>query len=478
MIIYKVGAWVCIESEETPMRVPYACFYMSAEKQGVSYQFSYHGNAVTQFVHLSEIKDECGNLYTEEGLDKFIDEINNTNFVTQIKQDPLLLSETYRTRVSELTTQMDLKQLHDNLPLFYDTELINGGTSVHSTVDAWSTLSTTNAGDAVVVQTRQRGNYPSGKPGEVLHTFAKFDTVAGQEIRVGYFSSDISTPFNTGYDGYFLASIDGTVSLQVWRNGVLNESIDQANWDDPLDGTGKSTKIMDWSKIQFFRSTFLWLGVDGITIYVKIDGQLIKAHQLTFENVDTEVFMTSPNQPIRYEIRQTGATPIEFNFICSAFGIEGAQNTLGITSGVDDDGTHLNANNINNWYYAIGIRLQADKLDTLVDILGGSLLSTTNDNFLYRILYNPTYSGLVSYTDINDYSVSYGLGAPGNTISSMGAILFSGSGAQASVTQFILDNAKRLGSSIDGTLDEVVIAVKPLSSNLDIHRTINFRQQV
>ena len=477
MIIYKVGAWVCIESEETPMRVPYACFYMSAEKRGISYQFSYHGNAVTQFIHLSEIKDECGNLYTEEGLDNFIDDINNTNFVTQIKQDPLLLSETYRARVSELTTQMDLKQLHDNLPLFFDIEEVNGATVVHSTSDAWSTITTTNSGDAAVIQTRQFGNYPSGKPAEVLQSFSNFDTVAGQEIRIGYFSSSNTTPFDTGYDGYFLASIDGTVSLQVWKDGALNVSVDQANWDDPLDGTGKSGKIIDWSKVQLLRTTFLWPEIDGLNIYFKIDGQMIKAHQMSFDNSAGVVFMSSPNQPIRYEVRQTGVTPIEFSYICAAFGIDGADNVLGVTGAIDDDGTRLNANNINNWYYAIGIRLQATKKDALIDILGGSLLAATNDNFLYRILYNPTYSGSVTYTDINNYAVSYGLGATANTITTDGTILFSGSGAQASATQFILDNAKRLGSAIDGTLDEIVIAVKPLTSNLDIYRTLNFRQQ-
>lgn len=477
IVIYKVGAWVCIESEDTPMKVPYAAFYMSGNKEGISYQFYYHGNAVTQYLHLTEIKDECGNFYTEEKLDKFIEDINKTNFVTQIKQDPLLLSETYRLRSSELTTQMDLKQLHDNLPLFYDSELVNGATIVHDNTNSSSTISTTNSGDAAVFQTRQRGNYPSGKPAEVLQSFSKFDTVAGQEIRIGYFSSSTTTPFNTGYDGYFLASIDGVVSFQVWRSGVLNVSVDQADWNDPLDGTGESTKVIDWSKVQLMRTTFLWLGVDSISLYLKIEGNLYKVHEMAFGNLDTEVFMTSPNQPIRCEVRQTGATPIEFMYVCAAFGIDGARNVLGITAGADDNGTHLNANNTNEWYYAIGVRLQAGKEDTLIDILGGSLLSVTNDNFLFRVLYNPTYSGTVTYNDITNYSASIGLGATANTITDDGTILISGSGAQVTVSQFILDNAKRLGSGIDGTLDELVIAVKPLTSNLDIHRSINFRQQ-
>ena len=35
-----------------------------------------------------------------------------------------------RFRVSQITTQIDIKQLHDKLPLFINEELIGGATSV------------------------------------------------------------------------------------------------------------------------------------------------------------------------------------------------------------------------------------------------------------------------------------------------------------------------------------------------------------
>lgn len=392
--------------------------------------------------------------------------------------DPLLLTETYRLRTSELYSQLDLKQIHDNLPLFYDVVTGGAGTNTHSATDAWSTMQTTNPGDYVIAQTKQRGNYQSGKPLEVLKTFCKFTTVADQEIRVGYFSSSTVAPYDTTYDGFFLSSIDGVVSVEVWKTGVQTSIVNQSAWNDPLDGTGESGKTVDWDKIQFSKDSFLWLGVDGITFFLKIEGALIPFHTLQYENVADAVYMSSPNQPLRFEVRQIGATPIEFKYICSAIGSDGSINITGKDGGADDNGIHLDANNRFQWYYAIGFRLQAAKIDTLVDIISGSLLSITNDAFLYRILLNPTYDGTVTYNDITDYAVSYGLGQTGNTIITNGHILQSGNGAQNASVDFNVDNALRLGAKIDGTLDEIVVVVKPLSVNLDIHRALNFREQI
>lgn len=400
------------------------------------------------------------------------------NGVVQTTPNPLLLTETARLRVSELYSQLDLKQIHDAQPLFYDQVNFGSATNVHSTTDTWSTITTVNAGDYSIVQTKQRGNYQSGKPVEVLQTFCGFNTVAGQEIRIGYNTATTTAPHIADRDGYFLSSIDGVIAFEVWKTGTRTSYAEQADWIDPLDGSGGSGVEINWSKVQIMRSTFLWLGVDGISFYLKIGGNLILAHRFTYENESDTVYMSSPNQPVRFEVRQTGATPITFKYICSAIGSDGSINITGKDGGVDDDGTHLDANSTGQWYYAIGLRLQVSKVDALIDIVKGSLLATTNDNFIFRIVLNPTYNGSVTYTDVANYAVSYGLGTTSNTITSMGTILGTGNGAQNSSESFSINNALRIGSNIDGTLDEVAIIVKPLSVNLDIHRSLNFREQI
>ena len=95
---------------------------------------------------------------------------------------------------------------------------------------------------------------------------------------------------------------------------------------------------------------------------------------------------------------------------------------------------------------------------------------------MFRILLNPTYNGTVTYNTITNYGVEYGLGTTTNTVSAMGTILKTGSGDQQSTISFDLKSAIRLGASLSGTADEIIIAVKPHSVNLDIHRGVNWRE--
>ena len=100
----------------------------------------------------------------------------------------------------------------------------------------------------------------------------------------------------------------------------------------------------------------------------------------------------------------------------------------------------------------------------------------SNDNYLYRLVINPTYASTVTYTDVTDYSISYGLGATANTVSAMGHILSVGSGATNSSQNYKLASAIRLGMALDGTLDEIAVIVKPLTNMATIHRGINWRE--
>jgi hypothetical protein len=381
-----------------------------------------------------------------------------------------------RLRVSNLTTLIDIKQLYDKQPLLVDEVILGSATSTHSTVNASVEMTTGANADAAIRQSFQRANYQSGKSHLCLFTFGDFDISTGITKRVGYFSSSTVSPHTADLDGIFLQN-DGTdVSFQVYRTGTNTFSVNQSDWNDPMNGGGASGVTIDWAKDQIFAVDFEWLGAGRIRFYFVIDGVFYKVHEMLNANSQTEVYMSSPNQPIRYEIRQSGAGEASFKQICASINSEGATNLIGKNWGVDDNGTHLNANSTSQWYYTIGLRLKTTHFDTIVDILTGILLSTTNDNFLVRVLLNPTYAGTVTYTNVTNSAVQYGLGATANTISSMGTILFSDSGFQKSVSEFELDNSLKIGASLAGVADEIVVIVKPLSVNLDIHRSINWRE--
>jgi len=380
-----------------------------------------------------------------------------------------------RARVSQVTTQFDAKQLHDALPLFIDKETIGTGSSSHNTTTAQSDMTTAATSDAAILQTKQRFHYQSGKSQLLFWTFNNFDYETNVTKRVGYFSANKTTPFNSTHDGFFLESGDGSITIKVYRSGTLVSEVARDSWTDSLDGTGTSGVTHDFDLNTILCADYEWLGVGRIRFCIVKDGAIIPFHTLDYTD-STSVYMSSPNQPMRWEIRQTGAGSGTFNVICSSVASEGSINIIGKDGAISDDRTHLNANNTSKWYYAIGIRLNNAKFDTMVDLVDVGLKSNTNDSYEWRLCMNPTYASTVTYNTITNYAVEYGLGVTANTVSAYGTILAAGYGVKHSLNKIDLNTAIRIGATIDHTADELVLIVKPHSSNLDIHRAINWRE--
>lgn len=381
-----------------------------------------------------------------------------------------------RLRVSELNTQYDAKQLYDNLPLFVDEELIGTATTAHSTTLAKTTLNVAADGDKAILQTKQRFNYQSGKSQLVFFTFHQFGNSA--------------------------TNIDVVVS----RTGTETARVSRDTWDDPLDGTGASGVTHNFNNNTILALDYEWLGAGRVRFYIIKNGVFINFHSVDFTDTK-EVYMSSPNQPLRWEneritisnikkrigyFSSSTTTPFNTNFdgiylesidanadfdiVCSSFNTEGAINQIGKIGGYDDNKTFLNATLTSNWYFAQGIRLKSTHLDLLVDLLDIELFGLTNDDFAFRVCLNPTYSGSPTWTGITNYGVEIANGATANTASTFGTILYAGYGTKEDVTKFSVDNAIKLGAKIDGTVDEIVVFVSGLSVGLDLHRAINWRE--
>lgn len=382
-----------------------------------------------------------------------------------------------RARVSQVTTQFDAKQLHDNLPLFIDEETIGTGAAAHSTTEARSQLTTAATSDAVILQTKQRFNYQSGKSQLIFMTFNNFQAETNITKRIGYFSSSTTTPFTADLDGLFLES-DGNVSINIYKTGTLTEQTDQSSWNiDPLDGTGESGITVDWQDNQILIIDFEWLGVGRVRWGLVVDGLIYYFHESKFANTTQGVYMSSPNQPLRWELRQSGAGSGTFNVICSSVNSEGSLNKLGKILSDNLGTTHVNANSTSTKYALLGIRLQTAKVDTLVDLINYSILATTSDNQLIEVWLNPTVAGTFTYNSVTNSSVQVAKGASGgtNTVTG-GTLLYSRYITAQDATPVNLENAIRLGMAIDGTLDEIVITCNPLTSNSDVLASIDWRE--
>lgn len=380
-----------------------------------------------------------------------------------------------RARVSELTTQFDAKQLYDALPLFIDNVTSGTGSVSHDPTEACSVMSSSATNDYVVSQTKQRFNYQSGKSQLIFMTCYNFEAETNVSKKLGYYSSGLVAPY-TGYDGLFFES-STNVSINIWKRGALLEQTLQDNWNiDPMNGTGKSGINIDWSKNIIFVVDFEWLGVGRVRWGVVIDGLIFYVHESKHANTTTGVYMLSPNQPLRWELRQTGSGSGSFTFVCASVNSEGSINALGKVLSVNNGTTHINANNTANTYVLHSVRLNPAYLGTLVDILNFNTLSLTNDGYLWSVVLNPTFSASLTYSALTNSSLQHSVGA-GETITG-GTVLDSGYVEGNRGDAISIENAVRLGATIAGVSDELVFAVRPLSSNLDILGAINWRELI
>jgi hypothetical protein len=415
---------------------------------------------------------------TEEGLTAITDVLTDGGTAVKFSDSPNL-DAFQRLRVSEVTTLIDIKQLHDSQPLLID-EVTNGtGSAAHVPADAQTTMSTLVSGDYVIRQTYQRANYQSGKSHFILMTFSDFSADTNVNKKVGYFTSSTAAPYTADLDGIFLEN-DGTdVYLKVYKTGILKHSVRQDSWNDPLDGTGESGVVINWGLTNIFALDFQWLGAGRIRAYVEIAGQLIKFHELLNANVGGTVYMSSPNQPLRWEIRQSGAGAGRFNQICSSVNSEGATNLIGkvLSDNAGTNDLQFNASGTN--YAGIGIRLKSTHLDQVIDILNFDYMAETNDRALWELRLNPTVTGTFNYTDITDAAVQTSVGnQTGGSAPTVtgGTVLASGYVQQQGTVNIQLDSAIRLGGAIDGTPDEIILCVTPIQAGLDAFVSYTWRE--
>lgn len=370
-----------------------------------------------------------------------------------------------RLRVSEVTTQIDIKQIHDNLPLLVD-EVINGtGASNHSTTTASTTISTSATSDYVIRQTKQRFNYQSGKSMLIFMTGSGFNAETNVTKRFGYFSSSTGAPYNTSFDGIFVENDGSDVYLKVYRSGTEINSTIQSSWDDPLDGSGASGVTMDWSKNFIYMMDFEWLGTGAVRHYFIIGSDIHLVHTHKHANVIDDVYMSTPNQPLRWEIRQSGAGSGSFKTICASVNSEGSKNEVGIQRAFSNGVTSVGLASTSNTYPVLAIRLNSAKTDSLIQIKNIDLLETAGKNVYWTLQVNPTLSAPLSYSSLTNSAIQGAVGDGVITVSSDGTIIDGGYLNAKGDKGETLENVLRIGSDIDGTVDELVLCMRPLAVN-------------
>lgn len=383
-----------------------------------------------------------------------------------------------RLRISQPHTIFDCKQPHDDQPLFFDESLGGSATSTHSSTHASTTLAVTaSASDFAIRQTKQRFNYQPGKSQLVYFTF-RAPQQTGATLRMGLFDGT-GTNNLTANNGVFLSVTASDISWNIAKDGSTTESVSQASWNvSPLDGTGVSGIDLDMDTTQIGVIDYEWLGVGRVRVGFVIGGIIRYCHYFYHANISTHVYMSTPNLPVRYDITTDGSATAELEHICCSVISEGGAEQTGILRSVDMGTTHIDANTAGTTYAMIGIRLKSAYYDITVAPEYFSIISLTNDDFRWSLQLNPTVNGTFTYSDITNSSIQRALGATGNDITAEGLVIDSGYSKSSTGTDRKFITALRIGSTIGGTLDELVLCVTPVSSNADYLGSLTIRELI
>ena len=390
----------------------------------------------------------------------------------------------YRQRFSQPETIFDSKQLSDKQPQFWDDQLISGsgGASTYNTNQASTSLSVSNAtAGHRVRQTYRRFNYQPGKSQMFILTGILGSSLTACTKRCGLFDEKNGIFFQVDDEGFKLG-------LRTFTSGVASD--DFVNQDafniDKMDGTGASGITLDTTKTNIYFADFEWLGVGRVRYGVFINGRPYYIHERLHANVESVVYMSTPNLPIRWEIINDGlGTADSITHICSTIISEGGVKDTGFPYGATRGASPLVTNNDANIYPLMAMRLKSGYLSALIKILDLSITCTSTASFNYYIILNPTITGTAlsfsSPANIANSSIEVDVSRTNTTTISGGTLLYTNSDNQANTTSgknSILNSDFAFGSSIAGVSDIVVIGVQRTTGTTEtFYGSINWKDQ-
>lgn len=380
----------------------------------------------------------------------------------------------FRARASNPFTLFNHKQIWDdpdlannaeNFPLFFDNQETSGsGTTTTFNINRASTTLAVSAftPGTRVRQTKQRFNYV-GKSQMVYFSCVPGDTAQGVTKKIGLFDEN---------NGIFLESKGGKLSLVV-RSSITGTSIDeltpQTSWDDSLNADGQSGREIDPANAQLFFFDYQW-PIGRIRWGIFFGGTPLYFDDIISANLSQSSYMSTPNLPFRMEISNDG-TGIADSFECMSVTIitEGGVQPDGVLR-FDDVGVNPISASTNGMTYAIcGICLKPEYLSARVREIFSSLIENSGGNnpFLWRLHLNPILTTGLTFSDVPNSPVKFGTGIASGDVILDDGIVVAGSyqAKQDSNASAQLESALPLGSTINGTPDQLVLSGTPLSMN-------------
>lgn len=374
-----------------------------------------------------------------------------------------------RKRVSEPFSLFESQLTLSKAEHLWDEQVIGvGASSTHLPLKACVRLRVgTAAGEKAVRQSRQYMRYQPGKSQFIMMTGVLGDSKTGVRQRIGYFDEKNGLFFEQGPGGMAVVSRSNTTGTPVETRAT------QDTWNrDKLDGTGASGIKLDPSKTQIFVIDFEWLGVGRVRFGFVIDGVIFYFHEFLNANTQTEVFMSTPHLPCRYEIENiaTSASPTDLYQICSTVSSEGGYTERGITrqGGSGAASKKVDAKLIP----LVSFRLTPAFNRATVWPLAFDLMNTSSTFLYYQIILRGTLTGAawIPETDIVEKDVS--------ATSVTGGLVIGGGyvSKDVRVASNNLDMTLPVCADINGTTDIITIAAYSLGGSSNIYAGMTWKE--
>lgn len=368
-----------------------------------------------------------------------------------------------RQRVGQLTTLFDGKTLGID-----DTEMFsNVGTGTGAWANNMYNMSVTS-GQYLIRQTKKWFPYFSGKSQLIEATCDNFQTEAGVQKRIGYFSSSAVAPHTASLDGFWIED-DGTKKvLKIYNNGTEKVSVDFTAMDNYA-----AVSSYDFSKFTVMAFDFLWLGGAILRFWLKTELGFVLVHTVHYSGTDTGTFTLSPNQPLRFEVRGTSASG-SLIYICAQIATEGSLDEAGKTKGIYNN-SDITTNSTSTTYALLGVRKLTSFRDVAVQIIEMGVVNTSqNDSGMLLLLKNPTLSTSLTYA--TDGKIETAL-ATNQTVSSDGYVIATApAGLQGSSSVMKENFLSFLGNDIANVMDQYILAYRPASANQAVRGIINIKE--
>jgi len=285
----------------------------------------------------------------------------------------------------------------------------------------------------------------------------------GLRQRVGYYGAE---------NGYYLEQSGSTVSF-VERSSVSGALVDtpvaQASWNvDPMNGSGPSGIILDFTKAQILFMDLEWLGVGTVRIGFVIDGNFHVCHKFQHANLITSTYITTASLPLRYEITNTTATSgaSTLKQICSTVLSEGGYQLNGLQQAVGIPVTTPTTLAVAGTFYPVlSIRLKTspNRLDAIVISTAISIMATISGDYNWQVISSGTTTGGTWVDAPNNSSVQYnidGTSFTGGRILASGFFSVSNQGStQVDILKEALFKTQLERNGLTGTPFELTIVV-------------------